>query len=242
VKGSFNKGEASLSATFTADINIASGVTITKPGFSLAYTKAGGVTAGVLGSSNVLGTTLSMGAAFSSKGVLITAGMKDWTPVPGMTLSKASFALSSYDATGVVLAGAEDLGKLNIVKATPVLIASFNVPSWLREMLKQPNLTNVPVTIPLKDLAGGKLPAMKIMLPTPNDWFMYKSGGSSMRFTALGFEVSGLPTPSMSLIGQAEMLTGDAWNGYSDKYQFEYEPRNRSEIGQAIRMVERIWH
>jgi hypothetical protein len=210
VKGSFNKGEASLSATFTADINIASGVTITKPGFSLAYTKAAGVTAGVSGSSNVLGTTLSMGAAFSSKGVLITAGMKDWTPVPGMTLSKASFALSSYDATGVVLAGAEDLGKLNIVKATPVLIASFNVPSWLREMLKQPNLTNVPVTIPLKDLAGGKLPAMKIMLPTPNDWFMYKSGGSSMRFTALGFEVSGLPTPSMSLIGQAEMLTGAA--------------------------------
>ena len=210
VKGSFNKGEASLSATFTADINIASGVTITKPGFSLAYTKAAGVTAGVSGSSNLLGTTLSMGAAFSSKGVLITAGMKDWTPVPGMTLSKASFALSSYDATGVVLAGAEDLGKLNIVKATPVLIASFNVPSWLREMLKQPNLTNVPITIPLKDLAGGKLPAMKIMLPTPNDWFMYKSGGSSMRFTALGFEVSGLPTPSMSLIGQAEMLTGAA--------------------------------
>ena len=210
VKGSFNKGEASLSATFTTDINIASGVTITKPGFTLAYSSAAGLTAGVSGSSNVLGTTLSMGAAFSSKGVLITAGMKDWTPVPGMTLSKASFALSSYDATGVVLAGAEDLGKLNIVKATPVLIASFNVPSWLREMLKQPNLTNVPVTIPLKDLAGGKLPAMKIMLPTPNDWYMYKSGGSSMRFTALGFEVSGLPTPSMSLIGQAEMLTGAA--------------------------------
>jgi hypothetical protein len=210
VKGSFNKGEASLSATFTADINIASGVTITKPGFSLAYTKAGGVTAGVSGSSNLLGTTLSMGATFSSKGVLITAGMKDWTPVPGMTLSKASFALSSYDATGVVLAGAEDLGKLNIVKATPVLIASFNVPSWLREMLKQPNLTNVPITIPLKDLAGGKLPTIQIMLPTPDNWYMYKSGGSSMRFTALGFEVSGSPSPSMSLIGQTEMLTGAA--------------------------------
>ena len=208
VKGSFNKGEASLSATFTTDINIASGVTITKPGFTLAYTKAAGITAGVSGSSNVLGTTLSMGAAFSSKGVLVTAGMKDWTPVPGMTLSKASFALSSYDATGVVLAGAEDLGKLNIVKATPVLIASFNVPSWLREMLKQPNLTNVPITIPLKDLAGGKLPTIQIMLPTPDNWYMYKSGGSSMRFTALGFEVSGAPSPSMSLIGQTEMLTG----------------------------------
>jgi hypothetical protein len=208
VKGSFNKGEASLSATFTADINLAAGVTISKPGFSLGYTKAGGVTAGVSGSSNLLGTTLSMGATFSSKGVLITAGMKDWTPVPGMTLSKASFALSSYDATGVVLAGAEDLGKLNIVKATPVLIASFNVPSWLREMLKQPNLTNVPITIPLKDLAGGKLPTIQIMLPTPDNWYMYKSGGSSMRFTALGFEVSGAPSPSMSLIGQTEMRTG----------------------------------
>ena len=205
--GSFAKTESSLTATFP-DITVTTGVVIKAPSLSLGYSSAKGISASISGSSDVLGTTLSMGATFSAQGVLVAGGMNDWTPVPGMTLANASFAFSTYAAADVVLPTSVSLGKVTVPKLNPTLLAGFSVPSWLRDLLKQPSLTVVPVSIPLKDLAGGKLPTIQIMLPTPDNWYMYKSGGSSMRFTALGFEVSGSPSPSMSLIGQTEMLTG----------------------------------
>ena len=205
--GTFTKSTSTLTATFP-DITVTAGVVIKTPSLSLQYASATGISATIAGASDILGTTLSMSATFSAQGVLISGGMNDWTPVAGLTLSNASFAFSTYAAANVVLPNAVNLGKVTVPKLNPTLLAGFSVPSWLRDLLKQPTLTVVPVTIPLKDLAGGKLPTIQIMLPTPDNWYMYKSGGSSMRFTALGFEVSGSPSPSMSLIGQTEMLTG----------------------------------
>ena len=205
--GTFTKAASTLTATFP-DINVTTGVVIKAPSLSLGYASATGISATIAGASDILGTTLSMSATFSAQGVLIAGGMNDWTPVAGITLANASFAFSTYAAANVVLPSSVNLGKVTVPKMNPTLLAGFSVPSWLRDLLKQPSLTVVPVSIPLKDLAGGKLPTIQIMLPTPDNWYMYKSGGSSMRFTALGFEVSGSPSPSMSLIGQTEMLTG----------------------------------
>ena len=114
-----------------------------------------------------------MGATFSAQGVLVAGGMNDWTPVPGMTLANASFAFSTYAAADVVLPTSVSLGKVTVPKLNPTLLAGFSVPSWLRDLLKQPSLTVVPVSIPLKDLAGGKLPTIQIMLPTPDNWCCY---------------------------------------------------------------------
>ena len=204
--GTFTRTTSTLTATFP-DITVTSGVVIKAPSLSLQYAN-GAISATIAGASDILGTTLSMSATFSAQGVLISGGMNDWTPVAGLTLANASFAFSTYAAANVVLPSSVNLGRVTVPRMNPTLLAGFSVPSWLRDLLKQPSLTVVPVTIPLKDLAGGKLPTIQIMLPTPDNWYMYKSGGSSMRFTALGFEVSGSPSPSMSLIGQTEMLTG----------------------------------
>jgi hypothetical protein len=207
--GTFTKTTSTLTATFP-DITVTSGVVIKSPSLSLQYSSAAGISATIAGASDILGTTLSMSATFSAQGVLISGGMNDWTPVAGITLANASFAYSTYAAANVVLPSSVSLGKVTVPRNNPTLLAGFNVPSWLRDLLKQPSLTVVPVSIPLKDLAGGKLPTIQIMLPTPDNWYMYKVGGSSMRFTALGFEVSGSPSPSMSLIGEIELLTGAA--------------------------------
>lgn len=207
LSGSFGKTESSLTATFP-DITITTGVAIKAPSLSLKYSTTTGISGTISGSADILGTSLSMSATFSSQGVVVAGSLNDWTPIPGVTLKSTTFAYSTYALANVELAAAPALGKVTLAAGKPSLIAGFSVPSWLRDLLKQPTLTVVPVNIPLSDLAGGKLPTIKIMLPTPDNWYMYKSGTSSMRFTALGFEISGSPAPSMSLIGQTEMLTG----------------------------------
>ena len=210
LSGSFGKDTSSLTATFP-NITVTTGVVITAPSFTLAYTTLGakpGITASISGGANILGTTLQMSASFSKTSVLVVATLSNWTPVSGVTLSSASFVFSTTALTNVILDNAPALGPITAEANKPVLVGSFAVPSWLSELLKQPSLTKTNVSIPLSDLAGGKLPTLKIMLPTPAGWYMYKVGGSSMRFTAIGFEVSGSPTPAMSVIGQTEMLTG----------------------------------
>ena len=210
LSGSFGKDTSSLTATFP-NITVTTGVVITAPSFTLAYTTLGakpGITASISGGANILGTTLQMSASFSKTSVLVVATLSNWTPVSGVTLSSASFVFSTTALTNVILDNAPALGPITAEANKPILVGSFAVPSWLSELLKQPSLTKTNVSIPLSDLAGGKLPTLKIMLPTPAGWYMYKVGGSSMRFTAIGFEVSGSPTPAMSVIGQTEMLTG----------------------------------
>ena len=210
LSGSFSKDTSSLTATFP-NITVTTGVVITAPSFTLAYTSVGakpGLTASISGGANILGTTLQMSASFSKTSVLVVATLSNWTPISGVTLSSASFVFSTTALTNVILDNAPALGPITAEANKPVLVGSFAVPSWLRDLLKQPDLTKTNVSIPLSDLASGKLPTLKIMLPTPAGWYMYRSGGSSMRFTAIGFEVSGSPTPAMSVIGQTEMLTG----------------------------------
>ena len=208
VSGTFGTDGSSLTATFP-DITITTGVVITKPALSLAYSKANGVSASVSGSTSILGTTLTLSATFSSSGVVVAGGLNDWTPIPGgPTLTATQFVYSTYALTNFTLPSAPTLGKLNLPKNAPVLAAGFSVPQWLRDFLKQPTLMSVPVTINLKDLAGGKLPTMQIMLPTPDNWYIMNTSAVSMRFTALGFEISGSPSPAMSLIGNFELKTG----------------------------------
>ncbi|MEY2627617.1 MAG: hypothetical protein RJB08_1376, partial [Actinomycetota bacterium] len=163
----------------------------------------------VSGATSILGTTLTLSATFSSSGVVIAGGLNDWTPIPGgPTLTATQFVYSTYALSNFTLPSAPTLGKLNLPKNAPVLAAGFAVPQWLRDFLKQPTLMSVPVTINLKDLAGGKLPTMQIMLPTPDNWYIMNTSAVSMRFTALGFEISGSPSPAMSLIGNFELKTG----------------------------------
>jgi hypothetical protein len=208
VSGTFGTDGSTLTATFP-DITITSGVVISKPALSLAYSKANGISASVSGATSILGTTLTLSATFSSSGVVIAGGLNDWTPIPGgPTLTATQFVYSTYALTNFTLPSAPTLGKLNLPKNAPVLAAGFAVPQWLRDFLKQPTLMSVPVTINLKDLAGGKLPTMQIMLPTPDNWYIMNTSAVSMRFTALGFEISGSPSPAMSLIGNFELKTG----------------------------------
>ncbi|MBU6227572.1 MAG: hypothetical protein KGQ43_08295, partial [Acidobacteria bacterium] len=155
------------------------------------------------------GTTLSIAAVFSSQGVIVSGGLNDWTPIPGgPTLTNASFAFSTYNAVNVTLPNAPALGPVNIGINNPTLLAGFRVPGWLKSMVNQPNLNVVPVTVPLKDLAGGKLPTLKIMLPMPSDWYVFRTSSLSMRFASIGVEIGGSPTPSLSLIGNILFETG----------------------------------
>jgi len=206
--GTFTKDKSELKAVF-ADIPVTAGVTIKAPTLAVAYATVGGLSASVSGSADVLGTTLSMSAVFSAQGVIVSGGMNDWTPIPGgPTLTNASFAFATYNALQVTLPNAPNLGKVDIPLNNPTLLAGFKVPGWLKDMVKQPSLNVVPVTVPLKDLAGGKLPTLKIMLPTPSNWYLFQTSSLSMRFTGFGVEIGGSPTPSMSLIGNIEFTTG----------------------------------
>ncbi|MBU6240212.1 MAG: hypothetical protein KJS66_00305 [Acidobacteria bacterium] len=206
--GTFTKDRSELKAVF-ADLPVTAGVTIKAPTLAVAYATQGGLSASVAGSADVLGTTLSMSATFSAQGVIVSGGMNDWTPIPGgPTLTNASFAFATYNALQVTLPNAPNLGKVDIPLNNPTLLAGFKVPQWLKDMVKQPSLNVVPVTVPLKDLAAGKLPTLKIMLPTPGDWFLFKTSSLSMRFAGFGVEIGGSPTPSMSLIGNIEFITG----------------------------------
>ncbi len=206
--GTFAKDRSELKAVF-ADIPVTTGVTIKAPTLAVAYATVGGLSASVSGSADILGTTLSMSAVFSAQGVIVSGGMSDWTPIPGgPTLTNASFAFATYNAVQVTLPNAPNLGKVDIPLNNPTLLAGFKVPQWLKDMVKQPSLNVVPVTVPLAGLAGGKLPTLKIMLPTPSNWFLFQTSSLSMRFAGFGVEIGGSPTPSMSLIGNIEFITG----------------------------------
>ena len=209
ITGTYTNNSSALSAQF-ADLTVTSGVVIGNPSLSLVHAGGMGVGATVAGSTNILGTTLQMSATFSASGVLVTAGMNNWTPIAGITLANASFVYSTFAANSVILPSSTGLGPVSVAAGSPTLIGAFNVPSWLRDLLKQPTLTSVPVKIPLSALSGGQLPTIQIMLPTPDNWYMYNVGGSSMRFTALGFEISGGANSSLSMIGRTEMKTGAA--------------------------------
>jgi hypothetical protein len=210
VGGTFGSDSSSLTATFP-DITVTPGVVISKPTLTLGHSKTAGLSASVSGSSSILGTVLTLSATFSSQGVLIAGGMNDWTPIPGgPTLTATQFVYSTYALANVTLPSAPALGALNVAKNAPVLAAGFAVPQWLRDFLKQPELKSVPVVIDLKSLAGGKLPTLQIMLPTPNNWFIMNTSEVSLRFTALGFEITGSPSPAMSLIGNLELKTGSS--------------------------------
>jgi hypothetical protein len=210
VGGTFGSDSSSLTATFP-DITVTPGVVISKPTLTLGHSKTAGLSASVSGSSSILGTVLTLSATFSSQGVLIAGGMNDWTPIPGgPTLTATQFVYSTYALANVTLPSAPGLGALNVAKNAPVLAAGFTVPQWLRDFLKQPELKSVPVVIDLKSLAGGNLPTLQIMLPTPNNWFVMNTSEVSLRFTALGFEITGSPSPAMSLIGNLELKTGSS--------------------------------
>ena len=211
VAGSFTKDASTITATFP-NINVTTGVSILSPALTLGYTKTGGISASVSGASDILGTRITMGVTFSAQGVVVAGGLNDWKPLgdAGPTLSNASFAFSTYAVSNFTLPSAPALGQISLAAGKPSLLAGFGVPSWLRDLVKDPNLKVVPVTIPLSDLAGGKLPTLRIMIPTPSNWFIYNIGGSSMRITGLGFEIAGTPTPSLSVIGTTEMRTGSS--------------------------------
>ena len=209
LSGTFTKDKSELKAVF-ADIPVTTGVTIKAPTLAVAYETAKGLSASVSGSADVLGTTLSMAAVFSAQGVIVSGGLNDWTPIPGgPTLSNASFAFATYNALQVTLPNATALGKVDIPLNNPTLLAGFKVPGWLKSMVNMPSLDVVPVTVPLKDLAGGKLPTLKIMLPTPANWYVFKTSSLSMRFASFGVEIGGSPTPTLSLIGNILFDTGN---------------------------------
>ncbi|MEY2628158.1 MAG: hypothetical protein RJB08_1917, partial [Actinomycetota bacterium] len=209
LSGTFTKEKSELKAVF-ADIPVTTGVTIKAPTLAVAYESAKGLSASVSGSADVLGTTLSMAAVFSAQGVIVSGGLNDWTPIPGgPTLSNASFAFATYNALQVTLPNAPALGKVDIPLNNPTLLAGFKVPAWLKGMVNMPSLDVVPVTVPLKDLAGGKLPTLKIMLPTPANWYVFKTSSLSMRFASFGVEIGGSPTPTLSLIGNILFDTGN---------------------------------
>ena len=208
--GTFTKDKSELKAVF-ADISVTSGVTIKAPTLAVAYDNVkSALSASISGSADVLGTTLTMGAVFSAQGVIVSGGLNDWTPIPGgPTLTNASFAFSTYPAMGVILPTAPALGKVDILSNNPTLLAGFKVPGWLKSMVSQPSLDVVPVTVPLKDLASGKLPTLRIMLPMPSTWYVFKTSSLSMRFKSIGVEIGGSPTPSLSLIGNILFETGN---------------------------------
>jgi hypothetical protein len=211
VTGSFTKDTSTITATFP-NINVTTGVSIISPAMTLGYTKTGGISASLSGASDILGTRITMGVTFSAQGVVVAGGLNDWKPLgdAGPTLANASFAFSTYAVSNFTLPSAPALGAISLASGKPSLLAGFTVPSWLRDLVKDPNLKVVPVSIPLSDLAGGKLPTLRIMIPTPSNWYIYNSGGSSLRITGLGFEIAGTPTPSLSLIGTSEMRTGSS--------------------------------